>query len=124
MKLNNNLSFDNGINGLVVHRTTNDAVTVHVKENEVFDNGRTSRHPEGRQDAGGLAVNSGGNKITAKLILMDNKVQTEANDTTYQCFGTCKLIGESGNNLYCTGKLSNEFDAADFTTNGCGTATE
>ena len=116
MELNNNVSFDNGINGLVVHRTTNDAVTVHVKENEVFDNGRTSRNLEGRQDAGGLAVNSGGNKITAKLILKDNKVQTEASDTTYQCFGTCKLIqGYSGNNLYCTGKLSNGFDAEDFT---------
>ena len=48
MNLNNNVSFDNGINGLVVHRTTNDAVTVNVKNNEVFDNGRTTTDVEGR----------------------------------------------------------------------------
>ena len=48
MNLSNNIAFDNGINGLVVHRTTNEAVTVKVEGNEVFDNGQTSKTLEGR----------------------------------------------------------------------------
>ena len=94
MNLQNNVAFDNGINGLVVHRTTNNAVTVNVEGNEVFDNGQTTKELEGRQNAGGLAVNSGGHSITAKLYLNDNKVSAGAlPDRTYQCFGTCELTG-------------------------------
>lgn len=39
MELNKNFCFDNGINGLVVHKTTHENVTVQVKKNIVFDNG-------------------------------------------------------------------------------------
>ena len=38
-KLFNNKAFENGINGLVVHKTTNDDVKVKVRNNVIFDNG-------------------------------------------------------------------------------------
>ena len=69
-------------------------------------------------------MNSGGNKIVAELLLLNNKVYTQASDTTYQCFGTCELTQGSGNNRYCGGKFSSEFDSGKFTKNNCGTATE
>ena len=40
--LKDNVAFDNGINGVVVHKTTNTAVNVTVDGNIVFDNGATS----------------------------------------------------------------------------------
>lgn len=47
-KLNNNIAFDNGINGVVVHKTTHDNVYVEVKNNLIFDNGKTTKDVEGR----------------------------------------------------------------------------
>ena len=40
--LKDNIAYDNGINGVVVHKSTNTAVTVEVDGNIVFDNGATS----------------------------------------------------------------------------------
>ena len=40
--LKNNIAYDNGINGLVVHKTTHPDVTVNVMNNRIFDNGRTT----------------------------------------------------------------------------------
>lgn len=47
-KLNNNKAYDNGINGVVVHKTTHENVTVEVKNNLIFNNGRTTKDIEGR----------------------------------------------------------------------------
>eukprot|EP01046_Picozoa_sp_COSAG06_P007824 COSAG06_NODE_389_length_16410_cov_39.606952_5_plen_511_part_00 len=41
--LTDNTCFDNGINGLVVHKTNHDNVAVFVERNHIFDNGRTTR---------------------------------------------------------------------------------
>ena len=43
-----NTAYDNGINGLVVHKTTNENVTINVKGNTIFANGATSKDIEGR----------------------------------------------------------------------------
>lgn len=59
MNLSNNVAFDNGINGVVVHKTNHPDVTVVVENNVVFNNGRVTRDIEGRQQAGGLVVNQG-----------------------------------------------------------------
>ena len=67
--LNNNIAYDNGINGLVVHKTTHDEVRVNVNYNIIFENGRTTKDKEKRQDAGGLTVNSGGNNIRSTVTL-------------------------------------------------------
>ena len=47
-ELRGNVAYDNGINGLVVHKTTNPKVTVNVKYNVIFDNGQTTKDIEGR----------------------------------------------------------------------------
>lgn len=57
--LRDNIAFDNGINGLVVHKSTHENVYTEVENNRVFDNGRSDLALEGRQQAGGLTVNSG-----------------------------------------------------------------
>ena len=89
-QISNNIAYDNGINGLVVHKTTNPDVIVNVTNNIIFDNGKTTKDIEGRQDAGGLTVNSGGASITSNVTLKGNHVtQNIQNDITYQCFGTC-----------------------------------
>lgn len=58
-KMIDNIAFDNGINGVVVHKTTHTNVNVTVEGNVVFDNGATSVEIEDRQIAGGLTINSG-----------------------------------------------------------------
>ena len=103
--LNNNIAYDNGINGLVVHKTTNPAVTVNVKNNRIFDNGRTTKEYEDRQDAGGLTINSG--EGTSNVLLKNNKVTAnDLPDRTYQCFGECNLLSGSRNNSVCGGDPS------------------
>ena len=92
--MNNNIAFDNGINGLVVHKTTHPDVTVNVKNNRIFDNGRTTsdkNEGEGRQNAGGLTVNTGTEE--GNLNLLNNKVTaSNAPDSAYQCFGVCNVL--------------------------------
>ena len=107
--IKDNVSFDNGINGVVVHKTTNPAVTVFVDNNQVFNNGKTTKDPEGRQDAGGLAINSG--SAVSKVHLINNIVTANASpDRTYQCFGTCTLLSDSTGNQACGGSPSSKLD--------------
>ena len=105
MNLRHNIAYDNGINGVVVHKTTHDNVTVNVVNNRVFDNGVTTKDSgvdEGRQDAGGLTINSG--SATSNVYLLNNKVVADVqDDMSYQCFGTCNLTEGSGNNIECGG---------------------
>ena len=109
--LNNNIAYDNGINGLTVHKTTHPNVTVNVKNNRIFDNGRTTTDKEsgeGRQNAGGLTVNTG--TAAGNVNLRNNKVTAESapGDSAYQCFGECNLIDPS-NNSVCGGAPSSKF---------------
>ena len=107
--LKNNVAYDNGINGVVVHKTTNDNVTVNVTNNRVFDNGVTTKESEneGRQDAGGLTINAG--HATSNVYLKNNKVVAEQDgDKTFQCFGECNLTDGSGNNVACGGAPSSK----------------
>lgn len=73
-----NISFNNGINGLVVHKTTHANVKVNVSKNVIFDNGMTTMDVEGRQSAGGLTVNSGDG--VSNLLLHKNKVWSKIPD--------------------------------------------
>jgi len=87
--LTNNVAYDNGINGLVVHKT-NHAV---VQSNWLFSNGRVTKDIEGRQDAGGLVINNSEN-----VTLSRNTVAIhEAGDISFQCFGTCGFTDGAGN---------------------------
>ena len=115
-KLNNNKCYDNGINGLVVHKTTHDNVSVQVKNNLIFDNGRTTKDVEGRQNAGGLAINSGGSSNTSRQILKSNRVTTtQEGDVAYQCFGTCE-VDNSAWNKACGSEPSGKLDSGAFLT--------
>ncbi|CAK0805760.1 unnamed protein product [Prorocentrum cordatum] len=94
--LEENTCFDNGINGVVVHNTDNDLVTVIVERNVVFSNGMTTKDVEQRQSAGGFVINSG---INVKL--WSNTVATSVDgDYAYQCFNICSIIA-GGNNKAC-----------------------
>jgi hypothetical protein len=119
-KLNNNKSYDNGINGLVVHKTTHENVSVEVKNNLIFDNGRTTKGVEGRQNAGGLAINSGGSSITSYQTLKSNRVTTQSGtgDSAYQCFGTCVLENSAWNKA-CGSDPSSKLDAGAFIEYDC-----
>lgn len=79
--LADNIAYDNGINGVVVHKTTHDNVEVNVANNIVFDNGRTRKIEEDRQTAGGLTVNSG--DYTSTQTLINNVVSTGTEDVSY-----------------------------------------
>ena len=83
-ELKNNKAWENGINGLVVHKTTHENVTVEVFYNTVFDNGQTDKATEGRHDAGGLTINSGSSPNETVLTLKNNKVTSSIDsDVTY-----------------------------------------
>ena len=96
-------------------------MTVNVTNNRVFDNGVTTKNSgteEGRQDAGGLTINTG--HAVSNVYLKNNKVVAdEEGDFAYQCFGTCNLTGGSGNNLECGGSHSNKLGDAGWKTSGC-----
>ena len=88
--LTHNLCYDNGINGLVVHKSHN----AYVEGNVVFGNGRVSKDIEGRQDAGGIVIH------TSTGATFKNNIVTSAieGDFAYQCFGgTCDHKDEGGN---------------------------
>lgn len=113
--LNDNVAYDNGINGLVVHKTTHENVTVNVLRNKIFDNGKTEKEVEGRQDAGGLTINTG--DAAGEVLLQDNQVTASAlPDRTYQCFGTCTLLAGSSGNTVCGGDYNTKLDSAAFAT--------
>lgn len=100
-----------------MHKTTNPDVTINVLNNRVFDNGvtTTDRDEEGRQDAGGLTINSG--HATSNVLLKNNKVTAAADpDRTYQCFGECNLLAGSKNNSVCGGGASPKLAESAFKT--------
>lgn len=70
--LKGNIAFDNGINGLVVHKSTHENVTTTVEDNRVFENGQTSKAIEGRQTAGGLKDKT---KIYVKMTIKKKTLQ-------------------------------------------------
>ena len=87
--LTGNTAYDNGINGLVVHKSNN-AV---VRNNVVFGNGRVSKTREGRQDAGGIVINNSVN------VTFDNNTASVdlEDDVAFQCFGTCGIDVDTRN---------------------------
>ena len=102
MSITNNIAYDNGINGLVVHKTTNDDVTVYVSGNRVFENGKTDKEIEGRQSAGGLVVNTG--EVDGVVTLKENSLSVDVEgDKPYTCFGDCTITAWSSGNLACGG---------------------
>lgn len=107
-----NVAFDNGINGLVVHKTTHEDVSNVVSNNWIFDNGKTRSFEEGRQQAGGITINSG--DYTSYQQMWNNQVRTDESDVAYQCFGTCELEDQSYGNMYCGGSVSDKLDATAF----------
>merc|ERR1712151_43625 len=117
--LSNNISFDNGINGLVVHKTTNEKVKVIVSNNTVYNNGQTKREEEGRQDAGGLTINSGSKSIDSNVIMKSNRVTTSSSDKTYQCFGSCKVSDDSQFNKSCGGSINPAYPTTAFMNFDC-----
>lgn len=111
----NNTVFDNGINGISIHKTTDPFVTVQVEDNIVFDNGRTFKTWESRQNAGGIVVNSGDDSsIEATVAFVGNAVTTDSSDTTYQCFGSCDLTSDSEDNTACGGSVNAQYDSSAF----------
>ena len=48
-----------------------------------------------------MTINSG--TETSNVTLTDNIVTCADDDVTYQCFGTCNLIGSSADNTACGG---------------------
>ena len=66
-ELNDNIAFDNGINGVVVHKTNHANVKSFVERNILFNNGRTTTDVEGRQAAGGLVINQA-SAVTVKDV--------------------------------------------------------
>lgn len=86
-------------------------MTVHVEGNQVFDNGRTFSTWEGRQNAGGVVINSGGSTIDATATFVDNLVSSsDSPDRTYQCFGSCSMSTESSGNTACGGSPNSAYN--------------
>ena len=124
LTIQGNLVFDNGINGISVHKTTGEGVDVRVVNNLVVANGQTSPRIEKRQNAGGIAINSGGNDIEAKHTFQGNHVHVGSGDISYQCYGKCTLVGGSAQNTYCGGPPQNLAQDGAFSRAGeCGEST-
>lgn len=109
-----NTAFDNGINGLVVHKSTHESVTTTVEDNRVFDNGQTSKDFENRQTAGGLTVNSGSASTTSNQLLINNIVTASDDDVSYQCYGACNAVSGSTGNTACGGSPNTKYDLTIF----------
>jgi len=94
MWLNHNKAYNNGINGLVVHKTDR----VQVIGNVIWDNGKVPKTaPENRQSYAGLTLN---HARTVKVS--DNIVKTERNDDfAYVSVSGSTLTSGSGNNKNC-----------------------
>ena len=95
MWLNYNKAFNNGINGLVVHKTDR----VQVIGNVIWDNGKVPKtEPENRQAYAGLTLN---HARTVKVS--DNIVKTELNDDfAYVSVSGSTLTSGSINNKVTT----------------------
>lgn len=100
--LANNIAYDNGINGLVVHLTNKTIVC----NNLVFNNGATSPVPvsqggEGRQNAGGLTINGSKDVFVYNNISWTRYADTDYN---YQVYGSSSYT--ASNNLGINGKTA------------------
>ena len=91
MWLNYNKAFNNGINGLVVHKTDR----AQVIGNVLWDNGKVPKsEPESRQPYAGLTLN-----YAVDVEVKDNYVKTEDNtDYAYMAVSGSVISGDSGNN--------------------------
>ena len=88
MRLNHNKAYNNGINGLVVHKTDR----AEVVGNVLWDNGQVPKSaPESRQPYAGLTVN------TADTVeVRENYVKTELHqDYAYMAFSSSHVTGDT-----------------------------
>ena len=92
----NNISYGNGINGLVVHKSDNSIVI----NNTIYNNGAVPLD-EGRQSAGGITVNN------STEVRMYNNISWTRYDTDYgyKIYGTTSVVGS--NNLLYNGLSDN-----------------
>ena len=108
-----NKAYENGINGLVVHKTDR----ARVKGNKIFNNGQVSTNaPDSRQPYAGLTINQSKN-----VEVSENFVKTESKDDyAYNLVSGSTLINSSGNNKLCKvapqagtgfGKLAEKFES-------------
>ena len=96
------MAYDNGINGLVVHKSNR----ATVRGNVVFGNGKVTKDIENRQDAGGIVINN-----SEDVIVEGNSATIDrADDVAFQCFGTC-AFEDRGGNVACPrdAKVHNKF---------------
>ena len=92
----NNISYGNGINGLVVHKSDNSI----VMNNTIYNNGAVPLD-EGRQSAGGITVNN-----STGVKMYNNISWTRYNtDYGYKVYGTTSVDGS--NNLLFNGLSDN-----------------
>ena len=91
MVLAYNKAYNNGINGLVVHKTDR----ANVTGNSLWDNGQVSTSPpDSRQPYAGLTLNN-----AVDVEVRDNIVKTERNDDyAYVVVSGSVITGNSGNN--------------------------
>ena len=91
MWLNHNKAYNNGINGLVVHKTDR----AQVAGNVIWDNGKVPKSaPESRQPYAGLTLN-----YAVDVAVRDNIVKTERKDDyAYVVVSGSHLNDNSGNN--------------------------
>lgn len=117
--IENNTIFDCGINGLSIQKTTSAAAVV-VSGNRIFDNGRTFTTWEGRQNAGGVVINSGSKTVTSDVTMLSNLVSANAlPDRTYQCYGACALTDGSAGNTACGGAPASAYRDDAFVQTNC-----
>ena len=92
--LSYNQAYQNGINGLVVHKTNR----AKVVGNAIWDNGQVSKDPpESRQPYAGLTLNA-----AKDVEVRDNYVKTTSKDDfAYNMISGAVLNGASGNNKLC-----------------------
>ena len=88
MRLNHNKAYNNGINGLVVHKTDR----VQVVANSLWDNGRVPKSPpESRQPYAGLTLNS-----AVDVEVRENYVKTDDSaDYSYMSLNSHIITGDS-----------------------------
>ena len=111
-ELSYNKAYQNGINGLVVHKTDR----ARVAGNVLWDNGKVSKNPpESRQPYAGLVLNA-----AQDVEVVDNFVKTESKDDyAYVSTSQSILNSSSGSNKLCKvapaagtgfGMLSSDFE--------------
>lgn len=105
----NNVTYNNGINGLVVHKTDRTIVTNNIAYlNGTVDPRPVSEGGDGRQDAGGITINA------SKNVFMYNNISQVrySSDYNYRTFGTVNYT--ASNNIGVHGR-SNFTAGSEFT---------